>query len=135
MARKINAPRILVWHLNLAFLLAYKGDLKGAVRHYRSGSKLPPAEDDTEVISQVESFMVWVLDQEPHKVQLHYALGFFNWKIKGDPVQARKDFETFLAKTTEGVFQKERELTEEWLHQLGATVSMDEDELEGALSA
>jgi hypothetical protein len=77
------------WHLNFAFLLAYNGDLKNAIRHYRIASRLPDI--PPVVLSQIEDFIVWSIKNEPERSQLYYILGFFNWKIKGDLLRATKD--------------------------------------------
>ena len=68
--RRSNSPSQLVWHVNLAFLYAYGGNLKLAIRHYRKASEIPPQADWHNVIAQVESFMVWLLEVEPEKVQI-----------------------------------------------------------------
>ena len=62
--------------------------------------------------------MVWLLEVEPDKVQMHYLLGFLNWKIKGDLIQAREDFGRFLANERSNNFLKERSLAEDWLEEL-----------------
>ncbi|HLG25859.1 MAG TPA: hypothetical protein VI588_03675, partial [Candidatus Gracilibacteria bacterium] len=77
------------WNCSMAFLYAYNGNLNVAIRHYR---KAAMAAVEPDIIAQVESFLCWVLEKEPEKYQLYYCLGFFNWKIKGDVVQAEKDF-------------------------------------------
>ena len=90
-AAKGSADSNLVgaWNYNIAFLNAYDGKLNVAIRHYRKGAM---AVVEPDVLNQVESFLCWVLEQEPEKYQLCYCLGFFNWKTKGDVVQAEKDF-------------------------------------------
>jgi hypothetical protein len=105
-----------IWHLNVAFLRAYNDDLKRAAQHYRKAAFF---EVDANTVSQVESFMVWVLEQEPQKkAQLHYCLGIFNWRIKGDKIQAKKDLANFLRLSTPTAFGKERQLAEKWIKQL-----------------
>ncbi len=101
-----------VWHYNVAFLNAYRGDLKSAVRHYRQGTQY---EHDPNGIAQVEEFICWTLQQQPDKYQLEYCLGFFNWQVKGDVLQAKKDFLSFLNRCEENAFRKEKELTTKWL--------------------
>jgi len=107
------------WHYNKAFLYCYKGDLKLAIRHYREAVFYSV---EASVLNQVEDFMCWVLAEEPDKYQILYCLGFFNWKAKGDEIQAIKDFEAFLARGKSGKFEKERELAEQWLKDLKGTV-------------
>jgi hypothetical protein len=101
-----------LWHLNAAFLRAYDGNLKSAIRHYRRAALLEP-ESDT--ISQVEDFMVWVLRQESEKDQLHYCLGFFNWHIKGDDIQAKNDLATFINSQGAARFSEEKRLAQAWI--------------------
>ncbi|MCK4818339.1 hypothetical protein KA005_21390, partial [bacterium] len=83
-----------IWHFNLAFLRAYENDLKKSIRQYRicANYDVSPV-----TLSEVEDFIVWVLEEEPDKYQYHYCLGFFNWKIKGDLHQSVNDFEAFLS--------------------------------------
>ena len=117
--KKINAKNDGLWHCNMAFLLAYFGDLKGATRHYRQvvSHRVSP-----EVIEQVESFICWALEEEPDKYQLSYCLGFFNWKVKGDKIQAINDFTTFKKTCADKQFNKEIVLTQKWLQELKKSV-------------
>lgn len=113
-AAKGSADSSLVgtWNYNVAFLNAYDGKLNVAIWHYRKG-EMTVVEPD--IINQVESFLCWVLEQEPEKYQLYYCLGFFNWKTKGDVVQAEKDFNKLLVARQESEFEKEKELVEKWV--------------------
>ncbi|MHB1301491.1 MAG: hypothetical protein ACYCY8_11585 [Burkholderiales bacterium] len=104
------------WHLNLAFLLAYKGQFNNAIRHYRLAAELPDI--PPEILAQIEDFIVWVLTQEPQKYQLYYCLGYFNWKIKGDFAGATKDFECFLANATAPGMEKEKQLAQNWIEEI-----------------
>jgi tetratricopeptide (TPR) repeat protein len=107
-----------IWHYNLAFLYAYKGDLKTALRHYRKAILF---QIEPEVLSQIEDFICWVLNRSPHKYQLKYCLGFINWKVKGDNIQAEKDFQEFLSSGKASEFTKERELASEWIQSLNVS--------------
>jgi tetratricopeptide (TPR) repeat protein len=110
--KRFNDP---IWHFNLAFLEAYKGDLKKSIRQYRKGASyniLPTT------LSEVEDFMVWILEEEPDKYQYYYCLGFFNWEIKGDLVQALHDFNKFLEHTKNGEFIKEKALATKWISEI-----------------
>lgn len=113
--RVIKDTNDALWNYNMAFLNAYKENLKLAIRHYRQAARhiVPP-----EIIAQVESFMCWVLQEEPTKVQISYCLGFFNWKIKGDKIQAKKDFTKFINTCGTEQFTKERELANQWIRDL-----------------
>lgn len=114
--KKIKASGQPHWHLNLAFLLAYKGEYKNAIRHYRLTAELPVIPPET--LAQIEDFIVWVLKNEPDKQQLYYFLGFFNWKIKGDLAGAAKDFQRFLANATVSGMEKEKELAQNWIEEI-----------------
>lgn len=78
-----------IWNLNVAFLNAYKGNLKSAARNYKSSAA---KEVDIDTILQVEDFLCRILEIEPQKVQLHYCLGLFNAHVKGDKARAIQDF-------------------------------------------
>ena len=69
-------------------------------------------------LSEVEDFIVWLIEEEPDKYQFHYCLGFFNWKIKGDLHQAVNDFEEFLNRGKQEEFVKERELSQNWISEI-----------------
>jgi hypothetical protein len=75
-----------------------------------------------DVLTQLEDFMCWILEEEPDKYQFHYCLGFFNWKAKGDNIQGQKDLEKFLELGSEKEFVKERELAKEWIKEISQSV-------------
>jgi len=104
-----------IWHFNLAFLRAYQKDLKRCIRQYRicANFEILPV-----TISEVEDFMVWILDEEPDKYQFFYCLGFFNWIIKGDLHQAIQDFERFLQQIKQGEFETEKALSLKWISEI-----------------
>ncbi len=102
--RKASRPQ---WHYCLAFLYAYKGELKKSIRHYREIEQMRP---DFESLNQVEDFYSWILNEQPNAVQLYYCLGFVEWKIRGDGETAIRDFERFIDQCPEGSFLKEQEL-------------------------
>ncbi len=104
-----------IWHFNLAFLRAYEGNLHKAIQQYRICINYDVV---PQTLSQVEDFMVWILEVEPDKYQYHYCLGFFNWKIKGDLKQAEEDFKEFLNHSIEDQFQKEQELSTLWISEI-----------------
>ncbi len=104
-----------IWHLNVAFLNAYKGNLKSATRNYR----LAETKDiDLDAIAQVEEFLCLILDLEPEKYQLHFCLGLFNLHIKGDLERAVRDFEDFIACGDESEFVNERKLAKKWIQEI-----------------
>ena len=104
-----------IWHFNLAFLRAYEGKLIKTIQQYRicANYDVSPA-----TLSEVEDFMVWILEEEPEKYQYHYCLGFFNWKIKGDLYQAINDLGEFLENIRHGEFVKEKELAQKWISEI-----------------
>lgn len=104
-----------IWHFNLAFLNAYNNDLAKAIRQYRicANYEMQPV-----TLGEVEEFLLWIIEEEPAKYQFHYCLGFFNWKIKGDLLQARNDFKNFLKNQSNGKFEKEKDLTIKWLAEI-----------------
>ncbi|MEQ1741207.1 MAG: hypothetical protein ABL869_01725 [Candidatus Nitrotoga sp.] len=119
--KMVKPPRAHQWHLNMAFLLGYQGQLKNSIRHYRIAAEqieIPP-----EILSQIEDFIIWVLKNEPSKHQLYYCLGFFNWKIKGDLVSAIRDFESFLANNVIPGIEKEKELAKNWVTEINQLIA------------
>lgn len=107
------------WQYNLGFLYAYDGDLKRAIQRYHNAINQPI---EPRVIGQIEEFICWVLQREPQKYQLHYCLGFINWKIKEDKAQAIKDLETFLSVGNEKEFSVERELARKWISEIQESI-------------
>lgn len=104
-----------VWHFNLAFLYAYERDLKKSIRHYRicANYDISPI-----TLSEIEDFIVWLVEVEPDKYQFYFCLGFFNWKIKGDSKQSINDFEKFIANVKNGEFSAEKALAEQWIGEI-----------------
>lgn len=104
-----------IWYLNVAFLNAYRGNLKSATRNYKN-----PACKNVELdtIVQVEDFLCRILELEPNKYQLHFCLGVFNAHIKGDPLRATRDFEAFLSEGNPSEFPDERALAKKWIDEM-----------------
>jgi tetratricopeptide (TPR) repeat protein len=113
--RCTTQSRDSTWHFNQGFLHAYQGDLKTAIRHYRMAITMPMIPD---LIAKIEDFLLYVATSEPSKYQLFYLLGFFNWQVKGDNMQATKDFDKFLDSGEANEFIKERKLAHTWLEEL-----------------
>lgn len=113
--KKCNRYDDPIWHFNLAFLRAYENDLKKSIRQYRicANYDVFPL-----TLSEVEDFIVWILEEEPDKYQYHYCLGFFNWKIKGDLHQSVHDFEKFLKNIKNGEFVTEKALALKWVSEI-----------------
>lgn len=120
--KKIKGRGHPQWHLNLAFLLGYKGELKNAIRHYRLAAGL--ADIQPEMLAQIEDFIVCILEKKPDKHQLYYCLGFFNWKIKGDLARAVKDFKSFIENATAPEMESERKLSLIWVEEIRAQLAI-----------
>jgi hypothetical protein len=108
--------RNAVWHFNVGFLHAYDGDLRSAIRHYRNALHF---EISPNSIAEIEDFICYIADSEPTKPQLYYCLGFFNWKIKGDNIQARNDLQRFLDSGDRNLFGHEIDLARRWIAEIG----------------
>ena len=108
-----------IWHFNLAFLRAYESDLKKSIRQYRicANFDVSPV-----TLSEVEDFIVWILEEEPDKYQYHYCLGFFNWIIKGDLHQSVHDFEEFIKHIKNGEFVTEKALALKWISEIKESI-------------
>jgi hypothetical protein len=115
MLKRCKRIRDGTWLYNLGFLHAYTRNLKSAIQCYRNAMTQPI---EPSVIAQIEEFMCWLIDKEPQQYQLHYCLGYINWKVKGDEAQAVKDFETFLSLGNNQEFAKERELARNWISEI-----------------
>ena len=106
-----------VWHMNVAFLYAYKGDMKKSSQHYRNAIKLTIYD---ETIQQVEDFIVYILTIEPDKYQLYFSLGYINWKIKGDNIMSIGDYQSFLSRVLVGEYIQEAELSRKWINEMSS---------------
>lgn len=113
------------WHFNIAFLEAYRNNLKLSIQQYRICEKY---EILPRTLSEIEDFLVWIIKEEPDKYQFYYCLGFFNWKIKGDLKKAIDDFERFKQFSMPGEFEKELSLTRIWLPEIKSKLNQFEDQ-------
>lgn len=109
--KKVKDP---VWKMNLAFLYAYKKNMSAAIRYYKECLK---KELHADTLAQIEEFICWVIDNEK-AFHLYYCLGFFNWKFKGDKLQASKDFAEFLNKCPSDKFVNEFKFANDWLKEI-----------------
>jgi tetratricopeptide (TPR) repeat protein len=100
------------WLYNLGFLHAYMGNLSAALGCYKKATALPL---EPPVLGEVEDFICWTLDEEPSRYQLHFCLGYINWKAKGDEVRALEDFRTFLSLGDGEEYARERALVRAWI--------------------
>ncbi|MEI7851031.1 MAG: hypothetical protein WCH86_04295 [Kiritimatiellales bacterium] len=104
---KCHNQRDVAWRYSRAFLLAYVGRLDEARIEYekafdRGGHESLPL--------QCETFIIWVLSQEPQKSQLYYCLGLINWKAKGDLQQAISDIEKFISQAFDAEYSEMKQL-------------------------
>lgn len=124
-ARDVRAAMVLLkkckrvsdgtWLYNLGFLHAYTGNLKSALQCYRNAMTRPL---EPVVIALIEEFMFWLIEKEPERYQLHYCLGYINWKVRGDEIRGLKEFETFLSLGNNQEYGKERELARNWISEI-----------------
>ncbi len=110
------------WRYSYAFLLAYEGEMLKARRMYKAAFDHYCA---PHVPFQTEDFMVWILQLEPDKIQLHFCLGLVNWHAKGDKAQALADFEKFLQVCPPGRFTEETRLAGEYVKNIKAEMKLD----------
>jgi|GEM_PF-1899322 len=116
--REIKDQDNSIWHYNIALLEAYEGRLKNSIRHYRmaiEATRSTQQDLEADILFQVEDFIFWLLEHEPHKYQLHFCLGFFYWKSKGDHILALHHFKKFIELRRENQFAKEFDLAEKWI--------------------
>lgn len=113
--KKVKKHKGVTWRYNLAFLLAYEGNLMAAIKQYRHAFKV---DMNPNILSTIEDFFMWFLDEEPDKYQFHYCLGYINRNKKGDIDLAIKDFENFLKHGKEDEFVNERRLAEKWIQEM-----------------
>lgn len=107
--------RDAVWHLNLAFLESYKGNLKKALQYYRNAEKLKV---DIPTLNQIEGFISYIISIEPDNAQLYFCLGYINWKIKGDILQAIKDYTCFIDTANMDQFSEQIIYAKKWVEEL-----------------
>lgn len=86
-----------IWLWSKAFLEAYELKFEDALQTYRKAFAVTLT--DPSVPIQCEEFITCILDDEPDKGQLYYALGLINRFSKSDPAAAKSDFERFIAWT------------------------------------
>lgn len=104
-----------IWQCNMAFLYAYKGNLKKAIQHYRHADR---CDYQQEKLFQIEDFIHWLIEHEPNKYQLYYCLGFINMEIKGDQILAVENFKNFLELCDESEYIQEKNFAENWVREL-----------------
>ncbi len=113
---KIKTPADITWRYNLAFLHAYKGNLKQAKKEYDKAFTTGVVANN--VIADTEVFMSDILTKEPDKYQLLFLRGYLNFKGKGDKVLALKDFNDFIQSADKSKYKEEIRLSEVYKYQL-----------------
>lgn len=114
--KKAKNNRDAAWLWSSAFLDAYDGKIEDAHRTYQRAFRSLVA--DSTALS-VETFIVDVLNLEPHKIQLWYCLGMINYFYKEDLESARRDFSKFLEHAEpSGKFPKSVELARKYLTEI-----------------
>lgn len=113
-------PFDLTWRYSMAFLLAYEERLMEAKKQY---DKIVKGYSNGRIICDCERFINDILDAEPNKYGLYFLRGYLNFKIKLDLVLAKKDFEDFLAKSTDDTNKEARRLVGIYLGQINKDLS------------
>ena len=113
-----NQEQNATWFLNMAFLLAYKGELSSAYKEYNRALARPKEEFYDGLINKVEDFIVLMLNHNPNIIQLHYCLGIINKNFKNDSLLAKNDLLTFVSSVLPEQFINEREIANKWISQI-----------------
>ncbi|MFH0829426.1 MAG: hypothetical protein V1907_04640 [Candidatus Kerfeldbacteria bacterium] len=103
------------WHYSLGFLLAYQGDIIGALEHYRKTFYL---ETSANVVNDIDIFITEVLQERPEKIQLYFFRGEINYKAKPDYTLAKQDFETFLQNSQSSQYPQLVTLAKKYLSEI-----------------
>jgi tetratricopeptide (TPR) repeat protein len=81
---------------SLAFLFIYEGkNYKKALTIYRKAIEATPDAEDP-IVKDIIVFIENVLNKEPDKIQLHFALGFIKYELQNNISDSRKHFECFV---------------------------------------
>ena len=91
---KAKNKKHTAWQYNYAFLLAYEGNMQEAVKQYKNA--VDEVFERPGVVLEVIEFIMWVLDVEPDKTQLHFCLGMIYYYAIKDYSLALQDFEKFV---------------------------------------
>lgn len=103
------------FRLNLGFLLAYRGDLNGALSNYK---KTFYKSTYANVYNDTEIFISDVIEREPDKIQLYFFRGIINLKLKNDSKLAQEDFLYFINNKRKGEFRRLEKLSLKYLDTL-----------------
>jgi hypothetical protein len=101
--------------MNLAFLKACHGDLRGATRHYRNAKG---ANVNLELVEEIMDFIEWYRLFKPAlDVEMCYCLGFISLEIIKDTILANQYFTRF-AEVADDRYRQEQLLVEKWMGEL-----------------
>ena len=109
------------WRYSEAFLYAYEGDLQGAYRSYRRAFA-SPLENET-VPTQCEEFIQSVLEEEPDRPWLFFAVGLINYRGKHDLIAARADFQSFIDQVDHARFRAQVDAPRKWIIEIDAVLT------------
>ncbi len=104
-AKKQNKKHT-TWQYNYAFLLAYEGNMQEAVKQYETA--VTEVFEEPRVVLEIIEFIMWVLDVEPDKTQLHFCLGLIYYYAIKDYSLALQSFEKFVEVTPVNRFSSQR---------------------------
>ncbi|MDR3502169.1 MAG: hypothetical protein P4L79_06250 [Legionella sp.] len=110
-----NSYKDAVWHMNIAFLEAYRGNIKKALQHYRNALKLNVVPESA---FEIENFITYILSIEPHNVHLLFCLGYINWKIKEDNMLAISNYNEFISKANPDTYSEQIEYAHKWVAEI-----------------
>lgn len=112
--RKCKNIRDVSWIYSDAFLDTYKGKLRDAYKKYMIAFK---RNFDHILLFDIEDFITDVLEEEPDKYQLYFALGLINFHYKGDNIFAYQHFDTFI-KNINPRYVNEIKIASEYMQQI-----------------
>jgi hypothetical protein len=101
--RKYSDVQEASHHYSMAFLLAYEGKMTSAFQQYKKAERQPHTNEL--VLFDIEKFIKYILELEPHRKQLYLCLSWINIS-KGDNILAKADLQSFLDSATETEAQK-----------------------------
>ena len=70
------------------------------------------------MVMRIEGFIAWILEKEPDKHQMYFALGFINMQIKNDKDSAIADLEKFVLACNDHSFPEQVLVAKEWIEKL-----------------
>jgi hypothetical protein len=90
---KCKNNKDISWRYSVAFIDVYNGKLEEAYKKYKN---LFNKEYHHELLFDIEDFIVNVIEMEPNKYEMYFALALINYYYKGDNNLAYKYFKTFI---------------------------------------